>query len=198
MAAANQKSSDERLKLFRRIIPVELDRELGNAIMENDSEKVRAIVDEKINPILDKYVAETKNMSMNPGEQTLWVHEVSKGVFHKETVEKWVITNLRAFRFYPQTKDSPQGRLAAIGLAISDTVVMNQYRSSKGNRVGTFSGVGGGVFAGSSVSQSRSTSRAYGDLVFLFDGKEALRFQGISDPQGVRRMVETIKKQERT
>lgn len=58
-------------------------------------------MDEEINPFLDKYVAETKNININLGEQILWVYEVTKGVFHKETVEKWVITNLRAFKFYP-------------------------------------------------------------------------------------------------
>jgi hypothetical protein len=73
---------------------------------------------------------------------------------------------------------------------------MNQYRSSTGSRVGTFMGARGSLFAGVGESTYSSTSQTYGDLVFFLSGREVLRFQGISDPQGVRRMVETLKKQQ--
>lgn len=121
---------------------------------------------------------------------------MAKGLIHKELVEKWVITNFRAFKFFPKTQDRPNNEIRTIGLHISDTVVMNQYRSSSGNRIGNFvGGSSGGGFSGVSISTSKSTSRTFGDLVFLFAGKEVLCFKNISDPSGVRKMIQTLRKQ---
>jgi hypothetical protein len=126
----------------------------------------------------------------------IWSHTVKKGIISKEIAERWIITNMRAIKQFPVTKDNPQEKFGAIGLDISDTVVMNQFRRSKGNRVGSFVGsYGGGGVIGTGSSISSSTSISYGDLVFLHNGKEVFRFQGISDPNEVNRMVKTLKKQ---
>lgn len=74
-------------------------------------------------------------------------------------------------------------------------VVMNQHRSPLGSRVGTFMGTGDRGFVGTSLSSSSSTSAIYGDLMFLFNGKEALRLQGISDSHGVHRARATVSTQ---
>jgi hypothetical protein len=87
---------EEELEPFKDLIPSDVEKELKNAINENDGDKIKTLLEGKINPILDSYTAKIKNPELNEGEQILWVHEVTRGIFHKETVEKWTITNLRA------------------------------------------------------------------------------------------------------
>jgi hypothetical protein len=190
-----KKSLEEELKPFEDLIPSDVEKELKKAIEENDEDKIKTLLEGKINPILDSYMAKIKNPDLNDGEQVLWVHEVTRGIFHKETVEKWVITNLRAMIYYLVTKENPAQRLSSIGLAVSQPVVLNQRRISKGQRVGNFTGVYSGVFAGTSVGSSTSTSETFGDLVFFVGSIEKLCFPSISDPHGVQHMIQTVKKQ---
>ena len=182
---------EDVLKVFKPILPSTLAKELEKAIKNSDEEKIRILMTEVI-PILDNYQVKILNLNFdNEGEQLLWKHEVKKGFIHKETIETWAITNLRAVKIYSASLE-----IGAVGLAIADAVVMNQYRSSTGSRVGTFIGARGTLFAGVGESTYSSTSQTYGDLIFFLSGREVLRFQGISDPHGVRRMVETLKKQQ--
>jgi hypothetical protein len=137
--------------------------------------------------IIDEYAVKINNRSMNDGEQVLWSVDIKEGIWHPKIICSWTITNLRAMKFYAQ-----QDKFITAGLAISDTVVMNQHRDSSGSRIGTYSyGRGVGVGVGSSTSKSMT----FGDLVFFVMGVELIRFNGISDPQGVRRMIESVKKQ---
>jgi hypothetical protein len=96
-----------------------------------------------------------------------------------------------------QHKELQTLKRSRAGLAISDTVVMNQRRNTSGTRVGIFTGIRGGAFTGTGTSFSESTSSTYGDLVFILNGKEFFRFVGISDPYGLRRLIEAIKKQKK-
>jgi len=187
-------------------ISAAIDHRAGKIYLERLSEELRkslplpALV---LNPMkkptsqeeLD-YQAKILNRNLNPGEQILWNHVVKKGVLHKEVAEKWIITNMRAIKQYQVTKENPQEKFLAVGLDVCDVIVMNQFRSSKGDRVGSFAGTYsyGGV-AGVGTSVSTSTSRTYGDLVFLYDCKEVFRFPSISDPNGVKRMIQTLGKQ---
>jgi len=143
------------------------------------------------------YQVKMLNRNFNAGEQVIWSHTVQKGVFSKETAERWFITNMRAIKHFPVTKDNPQEKFSAIGWQdLSDSVVMNQFRKSKGNRVGTFAGVyGTSVFAGTASGISSSTSMSFGDIVFLHNDREVFRFQGISDPDEVNRLIKTLKKE---
>jgi hypothetical protein len=187
---------EEVLKIFKPILPSIVAKELQSAIKNGDEEKVKILMGEVI-PILDNYQAKIWNLNFdNKDEQLLWKHEVKKGFIHKETTETWVITNLRAVKLYSASAENPKPHIEAIGLALADTVVMNQYRSSTGSRVGTFMGARGSLFAGVGESTYSSTSQTYGDLVFFLCGREILRFQGVSDPHGVRRLVDTLKKQQ--
>ena len=91
------------------------------------------------------YQAKMLNRNFNTGEQVIWNHTVNKGILNKEIAERWIITNMRAIKQFPVTKENPQEKFEAIGwVDLSDSVVMNQVRKSKGNRVGTFAGVYGG------------------------------------------------------
>jgi hypothetical protein len=143
------------------------------------------------------YQVKMLNRNFNDGEQVIWSHTVRKGVLSKETTEKWFITNMRAIKQFPVTKDNPQEKFLAIGWPdLSDSVVMNQFRKSKGNRVGSFAGVySTGAFAGTATGISSSTSMSFGDIVFLHNDREIFRFQGISDPDEVNRLIKTLKKE---
>jgi hypothetical protein len=143
------------------------------------------------------YQTKMLNRDFNAGEQVIWSHIIQKSLLNKETTEKWFITNMRAIKQFPATKDSPQEKFAAIGwLDLSDSVVMNQCRRSKGIRVGSFAGVyGGGGFAGTASGINSGISMAFGDIVFLCNDKEAFRFQGISDPNEVNNLIKTLKKE---
>jgi hypothetical protein len=143
------------------------------------------------------YQAKMLNRTFNAGEQVIWSHIVQKGVLNKEVTEKWFITNMRAIKVYPATKDNPQEKFTAMGwLDLSDSVVMNQIHKAKGNRVGSFEGNSReGTFAGAVAGISSSVSMSFGDLVFLHNDREVFRFQGISDPNDVNRMVKTLKKE---
>jgi hypothetical protein len=143
------------------------------------------------------YQAKMLNRDSNPGEQVIWSHTIQKGMLNKETTEKWLITNMRAIKQFPTTKDNPQEKFVALGwLDLTDSVVMNQIRKSKGNRVGSFAGVsGGGGFAGTTSGINTSTSMTFGDIVFLCNDREVLRFKGISDPNEVNHLIKTLKKE---
>ncbi|MGD0202592.1 MAG: hypothetical protein ABSC20_01640 [Candidatus Bathyarchaeia archaeon] len=143
------------------------------------------------------YQVKMLNRNFNTGEQVIWSHTIDKGVLSKEIAERWIITNMRAIRQFPVTKDNPQEKFVAIGwLDLSDSVVMNQFRKSKGNRVGSFAGVySTGAFVGTATGITSSTSMSYGDIVFLCNDKEVFRFQGISDPNEVNYLIKTLKKE---
>ena len=120
-----------------------------------------------------------------------------KGILEKEEIERWFITNMRAAKVFLVSKDNPKERFAAVGwLDLSDSVVMNQARRSKGARVGSFVGAaGGGAFAGSGAGTSQSISLSFGDIVFLSNDREVLRFEAVSDPNDVNRLIKTLKKE---
>jgi hypothetical protein len=179
---------DEALRIFKPILPKDVANELEKAIKNGVANEPLWV---KVQSIIREYMAKVYSGSID-GEQTLWMHNVEKGFLHKEVIEKWVITNFRAAKYSLQAKHHFD-----VGLAVADTVVMNQHRSSSGRRIGIFSGRSGHFFGGSSYSLSKSKSLTYGDLVFFFGGHEVLRFSGISDPHGVRRMIETVKKQQK-
>lgn len=183
-----------------------IDHRAGKIYLERLSEELRKVLPLPalvLNPMEKpatqeelEYQAKILNRNLNPDEQILWSHVVKKGVLHKEVAERWIITNIRAIKQYPVTKENPQEKFLAIGLDVCDVVVMNQFRSSKGDRVGSFAGTyGHGGVVGTGTSVSASTSKTYGDLVFLHGGREVFRFPGVSDPNGVKRMIQTLRKQ---
>jgi hypothetical protein len=188
--------SEKILDLIEKILPADLVNDLKKAIRDKDQDKINSLWQTKVKQLYDAYQSKILNFNLNENEQAIWTHEITKGILKKEVVERWIITNLRALKFFPMTKERPKANMTAVGLAISDTVVMNQYRNSKGSRVGTFTGGGSGRgVAGVSVGMSDNISRPFGDLVFLLGGKEVLRFPNISDPNGVNKIIKALKKQ---
>ena len=193
---ANEKEEQEMwamMKPYKDIIPDALEKELREVIKAKDLPRVDE-VSLKIAAIVKDYTDRVCKVDLNEGEEILWMYRIQKGIFHQELVESWIITDLRAMKHFPVTKNRPEAKVQSAPLLLCDSLIMNQHRKSKGNRVGTYTGIRG---TGTSVSSSSSTSLTYGDLVFIRDGKESLRFSGISDPHGVRRLVETVKKQKK-
>jgi hypothetical protein len=201
-------SSENALeKLFKQTTPTQLLQYLDtykDVIPNNIVNKARQVITtgKADNPdeaviMLNEVVKITRNyISMMkspigsiPDEQTLWIREETKGTFKKVKVKTWGITNKRVYLFNHQTQ-----KFFACGLIIMDTLVMNTQRISNGNRVGNYVGVKG---IGTSYSSVQSNSETYGDLVFLIQGKEIIRLFGISDPQGVKRLIDTVKKQQK-
>jgi len=182
----------EMMEPFKNVIPDDLEKGFKKALNEGKIEESSKIANEIAN-IVRNYTDKIKSV---PGslsdEQALWLYEETKGIFKKGKVRTWAITNLRAYIY-----DHTNREQCVAGIAITDTVVMNTYRKSSGSRIGTFTGAGGRYFAGVGVSSSESQSQTYGDLVFLFQGKELLRFPSISDPHGVKKLVDTLKKQQK-
>ncbi|MBI0582458.1 MAG: zinc ribbon domain-containing protein [Methanomassiliicoccales archaeon] len=188
---ASAADMSEAVRLAKDVIPDHLEKEWGKLLKSGDEAIMRSFFQDKIAPLLVQHEQMTENTDFNPGEEAQWVNTVNTGVFKKVPVEKWIITNQRAIMLKLKTEDRPRSQ-ASVGLAVCDVLIMNQYRKSNSNHVGSFvsrKGVGVGV------GQSRSTSTSYGDLVFVCGGKEEFRFPGISDPAGVKRLVETMKKQ---
>ena len=143
------------------------------------------------------YQTKMLNSGFNAGEQVIWSHNVEQGVVHKETAQKWFITNMRAMKQFPPTDTDPQEKFTAVGwLDLTDSVVLNLVHKSRGSRVGVFAGAyAGHVLGGSGAGFSSGTSMTFGDVVFLHNGLEVLRFQGISDPAEVNNLVRTLKKE---
>jgi hypothetical protein len=161
------------MTIFRNILPKTIIRQVDKAVKAGDEGMVRELMRSKIQPIIDDYQARVLSTKYHRGEQLLWYHETKKGIIHREIVARWAITNLRAYKVYSN------GQFAAIGLAVTDTVVMNQIRESTGTRTGVFTGVGGRGFAGMStgVSHSESHSRRPGFLSWRKGGIEIPRHQ---------------------
>jgi hypothetical protein len=120
------------------------------------------------------------------GEQVLWMHQLHKGIIHREVVEEWVITNRRVFV-------ARKGLiLTAVPLIDCNVAVINVRRESSGFRVGQFMTESHmGVFYGT----GRTTSVNWGDLLFMSQGREVFRFHGVSDPWDVKRLVETVQRE---
>jgi len=195
-------------KVGKTMISASVDHRAGKAYLKRFSEELVKIlpplpprvfspVEKAASQTESNYQAKMLNRGFNDGEQVIWSHIIEKGVFSKETTERWLITNMRAIKHFPVTKDSPQERLMSIGWQdLSDSVVMNQFRRSKGYRVGSFTGTYvTGAFAGTGTSFNTGISMSYGDIVFLQNDREVFRFQGVSDPNEVNRLVKTLKKE---
>jgi len=193
----------EIIRLYVDFIPDELEKkyaellkQINEANEKGETQRLEALIHEvspltrEMQTILDKVAQETKSKDFTEGEELLWFHRVTKGVLKKQLIQLWAITNKRAF-----LRDYEKATLVAIPLNSCEVVVMNQHRRSTGTRVGTFGGAYRGYFGGVSSGMSWGESKSYGDLCFMQGGRMILRFEQISDPQGIKQLVKAIQKQ---
>jgi hypothetical protein len=87
-------------------------------------------------------------------EETIWRHDVMKGIIHRKVAETWLITNLRV------TQNNTVINLSEL----DDIIVMNQHRSSEGTRL--YVGTG----ARTAYGMGQSKGRTIGDVVFIYQG----------------------------
>lgn len=102
------------------------------------------------------------------------------------------MTNYRIFQYNFEN----QGANYIILSSLDDTVVTNRFRESHGQNFGVLTGqryrsIGGGFYT--STGNSKSTSN--GDIVFIYNGNPFIRFNQVSDPSGVVKLVESARKQ---
>ena len=135
---------------------------------------------------------------LNEGESILWHKETTKGLLHKEVVLEEAVTNKRCLKYDPVN----QKIAAQIGITHwPEVVVMNLHRVNDSLGGGVFltprmfglPGLGGfGVYGG----PRRGVLKVFGDLSFLSEGKAIMTFESVKDPQGVKQLVEALKRQE--
>jgi len=157
-------------------------------------------------PNTDEIIAENSSaevphvQSMIPldeGESILWHKETTKGLLHKEVVLEEAVTNKRCVKFDPVTRRVT----AQIGITHwPEVVVMNLHRVNDSLGGGVFltprmfglPGLGGfGVYGG----PRRGVLKISGDLSFLSEGKVVMTFENVKDPQGVKQLVQALKRQ---
>ena len=119
-----------------------------------------------------------------PGEQIAWEKDFKEGLIHRHVEQAYVITNQRVVAIDIVNRTV----ISSLPLRETEIVVMDRHSSSDSTSVGSYHG-GAGV----SVRTGRSTS--IGTLVFIVDGKERIRLGGIGDPDGVKNLFTSLKRQ---
>jgi len=125
------------------------------------------------------------------GETVLWKHHITQNsFFSKQLIQTWIISNFRVIKV-----DEKIHKAIQLPLKYIEALVINRRRDSQSRGTTVGAGVMSGIATGMAFSQRRGTSVTVGDLVFMFNGQVLISFDGISDPEGVRRLVYMIKKQ---
>ena len=130
-------------------------------------------------------------------EHILWHKESSRGLIHKEVMVEEAITNKRCLKY-----DVPAGQIIAqIGFNhLPQIVVMNIRRINDSLGGGVFltprmfglPGLGGlGVYGG----PRRGYLKVFGDISIMSEGKVVMTFENVKDPQGVRQLIEALKRE---
>jgi len=135
---------------------------------------------------------------LNEGERILWHKETTHGLLHKEVILEEAVTNRRCLKFDTVTKKIT----AQIGITHwPEVVIMNLHRVNDSLGGGVFltprmfglPGLGGfGLYGG----PRRGVLKVFGDVSFLSEGKVVMTFVNVKDPQGVKQLVEALKRQE--
>jgi len=117
-----------------------------------------------------------------PNERILWSRDIKRGIIHKQVTVQERITNKRIFQY-----DVGTHKFSQISMAGNfDVVISNPHRDSQS--------YGGGMYGGGVYTGSRSgTSRTIGCLDVLKDGVRYIRFSKVSDPQGLKQLINTVK-----
>ncbi|HXZ90809.1 MAG TPA: zinc ribbon domain-containing protein [Candidatus Dormibacteraeota bacterium] len=140
----------------------------------------------------------TSLIPLTDGERILWHKEITHGLVHKEVIMEEAVTNKRCLKYDAQSKNF----VAQIGIThYPEVVIMNVHRVNVSLGGGVFltprmfglPGLGGfGLYGG----PRRGNLKIFGDVSFLSDGKVVMTFENVKDPQGVRQLVEALKRQQ--
>jgi hypothetical protein len=140
----------------------------------------------------------TSSIPLTDGERILWHKETTHGLVHKDVIMEEAVTNKRCLKYDTQSKNI----VAQIGITHRpEVVIMNVHRVNDSLGGGVFltprmfglPSLGGfGVYGG----PRRGNLKIFGDVSFLSDGKVVMTFENVKDPQGVRQLVEALKRQQ--
>jgi len=135
---------------------------------------------------------------LTDGERILWHKETTHGLVHKEVIMEEAVTNKRCLKYDTQSKSV----VAQVGITHwPEVVIMNVHRVNDSLGGGIFltprmfglpSIPGFGVYGG----PRRGNLKVFGDVSFLSEGKVIMTFENVKDPQGVRQLVEALKRQQ--
>ncbi|MGA2462356.1 MAG: zinc ribbon domain-containing protein [Candidatus Bathyarchaeia archaeon] len=157
-------------------------------------------------PGVDEVISENKpgptvqvnsRIPLVEGEELLWHRGSTKGFLHKEVVMEEGVTNKRLVKYDVENKRI----IAQLGINHRpEVVVMNIHRVNDSLGGGVFltprmfglGGLGGfGVYGG----PRRGNIKVFGDVSFMNEGKVVLSFENVQAPQGLRMLVESLKRQ---
>lgn len=114
---------------------------------------------------------------VNVKEEIIWQHDITKGIFKKEVVESWILTNVRAIRggSYVMLKDC------------DSIVIANRHSRSQGSGVSVRAGY-------ARVGNYNSQSKTIGDVQFIKGGVPVIMFHQVVDPGGLSAMAKAARK----
>lgn len=119
-----------------------------------------------------------------PNEKILWKRDLTRGIIHKQVTVQEGITNKRIFQHNVETHQFSQVSMSGN----FDVVVSNARPHSQS--------YGGGLYGGGVYTGSRSgTSRTIGCVDIMKDGVRYIRLSNVIDPQGVKQLINTIKRE---
>ncbi len=123
------------------------------------------------------------------GEDMIWYDANIGGIINKSLKIMFAVTNFRILLY----NFEQSGGSSILLPTLDDVVVMNRSSVSDSVRTGTF--VGGGRikgFGGVHASYGKSWSKVIGDLVFMVNGQDVMRWGGIADPTGISQMIKSV------
>ena len=114
----------------------------------------------------------------------LWQRNLRRGILHKKVIIAERITNMRIVQYNVETK-----KIVQVPLVWNpDVIVSGSSRRSHSQGYGLY---GGGAFVGDRTGISQSI----GDVVIMKNGKICARLRNVADPQGVKQLINTLKKE---
>jgi hypothetical protein len=125
---------------------------------------------------------------LSSGEQIIWNNIKTKGIVNKKIQWLDLVTD---YRVYQYDYDNKLGNFVLIS-GIDDVVVNNQRRISNSNRYGTYAH---SRYATAAFGNTKTTSMTIGDVVIIADGKPYVTFAGVSDPNGLAKVIKSMRKQ---
>jgi hypothetical protein len=130
------------------------------------------------------------------GEAILWHRDLTHGIIHKEVTVEEAVTNKRCLKFDATNKKV----VAQVGIENNpEVVIMNVHRVNDS--------LGGGIFLtprmlglpwlpfGVYGGPRRGNLKIFGDVSLMVNGNVVLTFENIKDPQGVRQLIQALKRE---
>ncbi len=135
------------------------------------------------------------NIPLADGERILWHRDLTHGVIHKEVTFEDAVTNKRCLKY-----DVPNKRVVAqVGIEnMPEVVVMNVHRVNDSLGGGIFltprmlglPGLPLGIYGG----PRRGNLKIFGDVSLMVKGNIVMTFENIKDPQGLRQLIQALKR----